>query len=288
MMRKKTEQLIFSFLLAPTLALLLFFFVVPALASLFFSLTDQMLVGQRIDEVSFVGFNNYIRLCTDPQVLMAVRNTVILLACAIGIQQALGFFIARLLIGKAEGFRKFVHACLYSGWLMPEVAIAFVFFLLFSIDGLVNNIIQGSGGQSIAWLIDYPLFVIILAQIWSGTAYSLLTYENAFNSLTPGCIDSARADGATETQILVFIIIPSIRQTIRSNTAFLTLNNLGVFGLIYMLTGGGPLFRSTNLSVLVFRNSISGSDTGYGLTLTFILFGLSMLLSLIHVRVIRE
>ncbi len=283
----KRDRFVHLILIAPALVLLFGFFVVPALASLFYSLTDQMLVGQKIDEVSFIGFDNYVHLFTDFRVFSAFLNTLTLILAAICLQQACGFCIAILLEGKNALFRKMVHACVYSGWLMPEVVTAFIFFLLFSIDGSFNRIIAFFGGQSVAWLIDRPLAVIILAQLWSGTAFSLISYEQALSSMSGDVLDAARTDGATGSQILFFIILPSIRHTIRSNTTILTLNNLGVFGLIYMLTGGGPLFRSTNLPVLVFRNAISGSATGYGLTLTFVLFCLSMLFSLFNVRIIH-
>lgn len=285
---KSTDRLFSLFLIAPALVLLFGFFVVPALGSLFYSLTDQMLVGQKMDEVSFIGFDNYTHLFTDLRVFSAFLNTVTLILAAICLQQASGFCIAFLLEGKNALFKKVVHACVYSGWLMPEVVTAFIFFLLFSIDGSLNRIISEFGGQSVAWLIDWPLAVIILAQLWSGTAYSLISYEHSLSSISGDVLDAARTDGATSRQILFFIILPSIRHTIRSNTTILTLNNLGVFGLIYMLTGGGPLFRSTNLPVLVFRTAISGSATGYGLTLTFVLFCLSILFSLFNVRIIYE
>lgn len=285
---KNSERLGYIILLAPTLVLLFFFFVVPAVGSLFFSLTDQMLVGQRMEEVSFVGLHNYTRLFTDTRVLSAFANTIILMVSAIVIQQLAGFFIASLLADKSNLVKKIVHMCLYSGALMPEVATAFVFFLLFSVDGLINHALLSVGLKSIAWLIDYPLPVIILAQVWSGTAYSLITYETSLEAISGNIRDAAKTDGASEGQTLFFIVLPAIRHTIRSNTAILTLNNLGVFGLIYMLTGGGPLFKSTNLPILVFRNSISGSDTGYGLTLTFVLFCLGMLFSLLYVRIIHE
>lgn len=282
------ERFVYLFLITPALVLLSAFFVVPALGSLFYSLTDQMLVGQKMDEVSFIGFDNYAHLFTDHRAFSAFLTTVTLILAAICLQQASGFCIAFLLEGKNAFFKKAVHACVYSGWLMPEVVTAFIFFLLFSIDGRINGIIAFFGGQSVAWLIDRPLGVIVLAQLWSGTAYSLISYEQSLSSISGDVLDAARTDGATGRQILFNIIIPSIRHTIRSNTTILTLNNLGVFGLIYMLTGGGPLFRSTNLPVLVFRNAISGSATGYGLTLTFVLFCLSMLFSLFNVRIIHE
>jgi len=284
----RRDRLARLLLIAPALALLFAFFVVPALGALFHSLTDQMLVGQKRDEVSFIGLDNYVHLFTDSRVLSAFLNTVTLILAAVCIQQAAGFCIALCLEGKNEYFRKFVHACLYSGWLMPEVVTAFVFFLLFSIDGGINRVIGSFGGQNVAWLIDRPLGIIILAQVWSGTAYSLITYERSLESISGDVRDAAKTDGASGLQVLFFIMLPSIRHTIRSNTTMLTLNNLGVFGLIYMLTGGGPLYRSTNLPVLVFRNAISGSATGYGLTLTFVLFCLSMLFSLFNVRIIHE
>lgn len=288
-MKLKTREPVFQFLLLlPALFLLGFFFVLPAFGALYYSLTDQKLVGQRSGEVSFIGLDNYVKVFQDQTLATTLVTSLVLLAAAIVLQQGMGFAIAQLLENKAVRFRRFVHACVYSGWLMPEVAVAFIFFLLFSVDGLVNREIMLLGGKNIAWLIDHPVLVIVLAQLWSGTACTLVTFEHGLASIPAHTLDSARTDGATGIQVFYHIILPELWKTVRTNTCVLTLNNIGTFGLIYMLTGGGPLFRSTNLPVLVFRSAISGSDTGYGLALSFVLFCLCMLVSTVQVRLIHD
>ncbi|HKL86843.1 MAG TPA: sugar ABC transporter permease, partial [Treponemataceae bacterium] len=199
-----------------------------------------------------------------------------------------GIFLAKLLAQKKLWFKKFIHACLYSGWLMPEAATAFIFFFLFSIDGEVNQLLILSGNVSRVWLTDSPLLVIALAHLWSGTAFSLIIYETALDLVPEILTDSARCDGANSFQVFFCITIPSLADTIRSNTAILILNNLGVFGLIFMLTGGGPMLRSTTFPLFVFRNAISGSDTGYGMALSFILFAISIVISLAHVTIVNQ
>ncbi len=273
-----------ALLLIPALALLGFFFVIPSFASLYLSLTDQKLVGQASDELSFVGFDNYARIAQDPTVVKSVCVSALLLATALVLQQAIGLLIASSLEGKPPRFRGFIHACVYAGWLMPEVAVAFVFLLLFSVDGVVNAHIAAFGGKTIAWLIDRPLLVIVLAQCWSGTACSLIAFEHALSALPEHLRDSARVDGASEFQFFLFVKTPALAGAIASNCATLALGNLGIFGLVYMITGGGPLYVTTNLPVLVFRNSVSGSDTGYGLALSFLLFCLCAALSAFQTR----
>jgi multiple sugar transport system permease protein len=275
-------------LILPAAALLFCFFILPALCSLYYSLTDQMLVGQKPQEVSFIGLDNYARGFQDPTVAASLGTSAILLAAAVILQQAAGWLIARLLEGKRRGFAQFVHACVYSGWLMPEVAAAFVFFLIFSVDGVANRGSAIARLASVAWLIDHPILVIALAQLWSGTACSLVTFEYELSAVPGEIYDAARADGAGERQIFFHIVAPALRSAILANTATLALGNVGTFGLIYMLTGGGPLFRSTNLPVLVFRNSISGSDTGYGLALSFMLFCLCTAISMTQVRIMQK
>jgi multiple sugar transport system permease protein len=275
-------------LLLPATILLLCFFILPAFCSLYYSLTDQMLVGQRPQEVSFIGFDNYVRGFQDPTLAMGLATTALILAAAVILQQGAGWAIAKLLEGKRRGFTHLVHACIYSGWLMPEVAVAFVFFLIFSVDGVANQGAQSLNLKSVAWLIDHPILVLVLAQLWNGTACSLVTFEHELASISGEMLDAARADGANSRQIFFLILVPSLKNAILTNTATVTLGNIGTFGLIYMLTGGGPLFRSTNLPVLVFRNSISGSDTGYGLALSFLLFCLCTAISMLQVRLVQK
>jgi len=271
---------VFWLLVSPVLALLLFFFILPAFGALFYSMTDQKLAGQAIDGVSFIGFDNYARLVQDRNLPKVVLNSLAIAGSAIFLQQSLGLALAMLLVGRASWFRKLVHACVFSGWLMPEAAAAFVFSLLFSVDGSVNAALSLAGLKGAVWLIDRPLAIVAAALLWTGTASSLIVFEHALASLPESAADAARSDGASPVQVFFCVTFPSILPAVKRNSATLALNALGVFGLIYMLTGGGPLFKSANIPVLVFRTAVSGSDTGYGLALSFVLFMMGIALSL--------
>ncbi|HPO03590.1 MAG TPA: sugar ABC transporter permease [Treponemataceae bacterium] len=286
-MKRRGKALLSFLLMGPSLLLLAFFFF-PTLGSVLISLTDRKLVGQNAAEISFVGLNNYLHLFADSNLPRVLANTSILILSAVAIQQALGYFISRLLKDKAPRFRRIVHGSLYAGLLMPEAATAFIFFLLFSFNGELNRLIAAAGGIPRVWLADRPLLIVCIALIWSGTAYSVITFENALDSLNESVSDSARCDGAGLIRLHFGILIPAIRRTILANTTILALNGLGAFGLIFMLTGGGPLYRSTTLSVLVFRNAVSGSDVGYGLALSFLLFLISLSLGSLQAALIRS
>jgi len=285
--RKAGNRAAFYLLISPAAALLAFFFVYPALGALFFSMTDQRLVGQRMDEVSFVGLDNYARIPGDPAILGTLTVTATLILAAAALQQGVGYFLARALERKPAPFRRVVSACLHVGWLMPEVGAAYVFLMLFSVDGLANQLFFARAGAAEPWLVDHPVAVIALAQFWGGLAWSMNESAKAIRSLPEGIAETARIDGAGAATRLFRVEIPAIRRALVGDALLLALHNLGAFGLIYMLTGGGPLYRSTNLAVLVFRQSIAGSETGYGLALSFSLFCLGMLLSLIHGRLTR-
>lgn len=273
------KNIVFWLSISPTLLLIFFFFIIPAFGSLFYSLTDQKLAGQAIDDVSFIGIDNYIRIFTDTSLHKAIKNTCILLTSTLIIQQSLGLLLALQLQKQSGWLKKIIHACLYSGWLMPEVVIAFTFFLLFSVDGNINSILSAIHRTGPIWFIDYPLVVIICALIWAGTANALLVFENALSLIPESVFLAAKSDGASKIKIFIHITIPFLKPSITQNSFTSILNTLGLFGIIYMLTGGGPLFNSVNLPVLIFRIAITGSETGYGLSLSFLFFICSMILS---------
>ena len=275
------------FYLLPTLALLLFFFLWPIVLSFYYSLTDLTLSGSRSVNYDFVGFTNFMNLFTDPLFKTSFMNTLIfLIFSAIIGQLVFGFIIAYLMKQKNKVVRSVVGMIILVGWIMPEIVVSFCWVAFFTREGTLNLILQSSGflEKPVAWLVTFPMVSVIIANIWHGTAFSMLQFQSALDDISAEVEESAGLDGASGLQKLIYITIPMIKNTIVTDTVLITLKTLAVFGLIYSMTGGGPGTKTTTLSIYMYKQAFGSYQMGYGTAIALIMLVLGIILSLISVK----
>ena len=97
-----------SVLLIPALVLLLAFFIIPIVLTVYYSFTNMALTGAAAQNFQFIGLENYKRILSDPNTLVSIRNTFIFLIGSLVGQSVLGFLIAYFMKGKAKAFRSVV------------------------------------------------------------------------------------------------------------------------------------------------------------------------------------
>lgn len=276
-----------ALLLLPSTALLLFFFIWPIALSFYYSMTDMTLSGSKSQAYSFVGFSNFARLAQDPLFLRSFLNTLVfLIFSAILGQMVLGFLIALLMRGKGRGLRSVVGITVLAGWIAPEVIVSFCWLAFLGSSGTLNAILEWLGilGRPIAWLVSFPMVSVIVANIWHGTAFSMLQFQAALDDIPVSIEEAAQVDGAGSLRRFISIILPMVRGTVTTNGVLITLRTLGVFGLIFAMTGGGPGTKSTTLSIYMYKQAFSSYQMGYGTAIALALLLVGVVLSLLYVR----
>lgn len=271
--------------LVPALALMAIFFLGPVLLTVYYSFTNMAITGSAAANFQFVGLSNYIKMFSDKALLTSVLNTLVfLIGCLVG-QTLFGFFLALLMKNKRKGFRRVVGAIVLAGWVMPEIVCAICMYSFFTGEGTLNVILGLFGVEEIAWLYEYPMLSVIIANVWHGTAFSMMVYQSALDDVPAEIEESARLDGANSVQNLFYIILPTIRNTIMTNTMLITLMTLGVFGLIFAMTSGGPGTATTTLPLFMYFRAFKNYDLGYGTAISMILLVLGVFFGVFYTRV---
>lgn len=284
MLKKDQLRKTILFLL-PSFSLIAIFYAMPVIVSMIYSFTDKTLVGIKAVRWNFVGLKNYLFMFSDDTFLLSLFNTIIfLLFSAVIGQQILGFWIAYLMQKKGTFIRRFVGIAVLLGWVTPEVVVSFVFFAFLNTSGSLNNFIGIFGLKPVAWLFDYAMIAIIFANIWRGTAFSMLMFQSALGNVEDSIKEAAKIDGANKLQVLFRVIIPIISGTIVTNTILITLQTIGLFGLIYTLTGGGPGYDTTTVPIYMYNKAFSAYQLGYGTAMAIILLLFGMLLSIFYTK----
>ncbi|MFC3843460.1 carbohydrate ABC transporter permease [Paenibacillus sp. GCM10012304] len=284
--RKTYTWLYFLF---PSLAVMLVFFIYPILLTFFYSFTNLALTGESAKQLKFVGFDNYVRMFADPTVRVSIWNTLVfLIGSAVIGQQVLGFLIAILMKRKNKTFRRVIGTVVLAGWVTPEIVCALCLYSFFGDEGTLNAILSTLGIPTVTWLYTVPMLTIILANVWHGTAFSMLVFQAALDDVPKEIEEAALVDGASRWKILTSIILPYIKGTITTNAMLVTLQTLGVFGLIYAMTGGGPGTATTTLPIFMYNQAFINYQLGYGTAISLLLLLLGIVLSLFYIRTLKE
>lgn len=286
---KQKRNWTWIYFLLPSVAIMLVFFIYPILLTVFYSFTNLALTGEAAKQLSFVGLDNYTRMFEDPTVRTSIWNTLVfLIGSAVIGQQVLGFLIALLMKHKNRWFRRVVGTIVLAGWVTPEIVCALCLYSFFSDEGTLNAILQAFHLPAVTWLYTVPMVTIILANTWHGTAFSMLVFQAALDDVPSEIEEAAVVDGASKWQILTKVTIPYIKETITTNMMLVTLQTLGLFGLIYAMTGGGPGTSTTTLPIFMYNQAFVNYQLGYGTAISLLLLFIGIVLSMLYIRSMKE
>ena len=109
--------------------------------------------------------------------------------------------------------------------------------------------------KGISWLGDYNLALpaVILVNVWKGIPFFTLTLLSGLKAIDAGLYDAAAVDGANAWQRFVNITLPGVRYVVIVACLLSLIFTLNAFGLIYLLTGGGPGGATRVFSILAYE-----------------------------------
>ena len=154
----------------------------------------------------------------------------------------------------------------------------------FNDDGTLNVILHAVGLPGQDWLYAAPIIAVSLANIWRGTAFSMLVYSAALSEVPKEIEEAAEMDGAAGARRLIFVTLPMISRAIMTNLMLITLQTLSVFGLIFAMTRGGPGTKSQTLPLYMYEQAFSFSQIGYGTAIALVMLPIGAVFSLIYLR----
>lgn len=286
--KERSEEMRRYSFIAPAALLLAIFFIIPILLTIYYSFTNLSLSGENAKNFSFNGLANYSAMLKDSYMQISIVRTLVFLGGSLVGQTVLGFSIALLMKGKNGIFRAIVGPIFLAGWVIPEVVVALCCVSYFGSEGTLNVILNFFHIPAIEWLYTVPMLTVILANVWHGTAFSMLNFQSALDGVPGDIEEAAQVDGVNGFQKLIYVIIPCIRGTIATNTMLNTLSTLGVFGLVYIMTGGGPGTKTLTLPILMYRKAFISQQLGYGTAIAMVLLIIGLMLSILYTRIVRE
>ena len=282
--------------LLPAFFVLAIFFLGPAVYAVYVGFTNMALTGTGAANPSWVGLDNLHQILDDHQFFDSLRISLTYMVGSALIGQAvLGMLLALLMKNRSPLFKTVLGGIIVACWVIPDVVAGYLWFAFLHADmlglgtgsGLLNSIVGVFGIPQHAWLQDYPMASIIVANTWRGTAFSMLLYASALEGIAPELLEAASIDGASLWGRVRLIILPLLKGTIATDLLLITLATLSDFTLVMVLTGGGPGFDTQLLTIYMYQHAFKFYELGYGTAIALLIILAGALLSLVYIRVLR-
>ncbi len=238
----------------------------------------------------FVGFDNYVRLLHDVRFQRSVLNTVTFMV-GVPLNLATGLAVALLLNTKVRG-QGLYRTMFYIPTITPLVVSSIIWKWVYQGDyGLLNYYLMKLGiiEHKIFWLADPNLALpaLIVMMLWGGTGGTMVIYLAGLQSIPEEMYDAAKVDGANALQRLFFVTIPLLAPT----TFFLFITNtIGTFQIfteVYIMTNGGPLNRTSTISLYLYDKAFRQLDMGYATAMAFALFVMIFIFTMLQMKYTR-
>jgi raffinose/stachyose/melibiose transport system permease protein len=251
-------------------------FLVPTVASLWFSLTRWTLT-----EAEFIGLENFRQFFSEPFLVRGVVNTLIYATLTSGLKTVLGLLLAVLLTAPII-FRGTLRTLVFFPVLVSTIGVGFAFeAMMHPTRGVINVALEGVGINGPGWLVNpnLALISVALVDVWKGVGLATVIFMAGLVSIPQDCYEAARIDGATRWQLFWRVTVPLVRPATVTVVTLSLIGGLRYFELIWAMTGGGPGFSSDVVASVIYKQYQAGF---YGLATAgnVILFALIALIVL--------
>lgn len=249
----------------PVVILMVGLIMWPFINAILISMTSRSFVT-RTDQ--YVGFANYARLLQDVDFINAVRNTVFFTVASLSVKFVVGMVIA-LLLNSRLPFRNVLTGIMLLPWIVPEVVTALTWRSIYDpIFGGLNPILMQLGliNRSVAWLAEPGLAMpsVIAVNVWKGIPFYTILLLAGLKAIDREQHEAAEVDGADAVQRFRHITLPGLRYVIIVTLLLSAISTFNTFGLVYLMTGGGPGGATRLYSILAYEKAIINLRFGPG------------------------
>jgi alpha-glucoside transport system permease protein len=194
----------------------------------------------------FVGVDNFVRMLTDPGILIVLRNNLLWLLLYPGLVLIFGLLLA--VLADRVKYEKPVKSLIFMPMAISFVAMAVIWQFVYywrptdvpqtgTLNAILVNIFHG---QPITWIADsrFNNFALILIGVWGGTGFAMVILSAALKGIPGELLEAARVDGATEITVFRRIILPLMMPTIVVVGTTMVIFALKAFDVVYVMTAG--------------------------------------------------
>jgi multiple sugar transport system permease protein/raffinose/stachyose/melibiose transport system permease protein len=284
--RKITRQRAGYLFMAPSLLILGVFVLWPILQSLWYSLHDWT-IGASTQP--WVGLDNYTKLAHDPQFQRALGNTLVITVASTAVLVVVGLGLA-LALQTENIVSRVIRSVFFFPTVISLTTVGMVWRFLLDPDiGIVGGVTKALGLGAVNWLqsTTWALPTVIFVNVWKNAGFVMIVLIAGLKAIPAEYYEAASLDGAGRLPLLRHVTLPALRPTMLFVTFMVTVQSLQLFDLVYVMTGGGPLFHTETLVTKLYSDGFANYETGYAAATSWVLFLVVVLVSALQLRIFR-
>jgi alpha-glucoside transport system permease protein len=273
---------------APAILLLLVGLLYPAGRTAVQSFLDR-------SSAAFVGLDNYVRIFTQPDLLVVLRNTLMWVVLTPILATAIGLIYA-VLVDRTR-FESLAKALIFLPMAISFVGASIIWKFVYEYRpnqqniqqvGLLNQFLVWLGFEPVNFILQQPWnnLLLIVVMIWIQAGFAMTVLSAAIKAIPSDIIEAARLDGVGGVRLFWYITLPSIRPAVVVVVTAISIAVLKVFDIVRTMTGGQ--FGTSVIANEFYSQTFRISDLGMGSALAFLLFVLVIPIVIYNVRQIRK
>lgn len=275
----------YPFILVNLIVFLVFNFV-PWLSMIATAFYDTDLLSKR----EFVGLGNFVRMAGDEHFHRALINTAQFSLMYVPALLALSLLVAILVNRPLPGMR-FFRGLYFLPNITSIAVLALIFrrFLSPRPDGPINYLLGLAGIPPQNFLLDVnqALPSVVAISLWEAFGYYMVIWLAGLQGIPAELYDAAKVDGADGWRLHRYVTIPMLRPTAAFVVVVSTIAALQVFGSIFILTGGGPVFATTTIAYHIYSQAFNFGRFGYASALSIVFFLIVLVITLLQSKYFR-
>lgn len=241
--------------------------------------------------IQWVGFQNFTRIFHDVRFYHALVVTFKYCLISIPLYQVMSLALALLLNMRTKGMR-FFRVIYFMPSIIPAVAVAVIWQQIFNQDtGILNEFLAVFRINGPAWLDDTrtALYALIIMGTW-GIGNTIIIYLSGLQGVDTSIYEASEIDGAGAWKRLIHITVPMISPTIFFNVVMAIIGSFQYFTQAFVMTYassggvGGPLDSTLFYNLYIYVKAFTDYEMGYASALSWILFIIVMVFTLIIIR----
>ena len=244
-----------------------------------------------ISRSKFTGLDNYVQAFQSDSFWRSLCATFQYALIILPVTVFLSLWIAKVLSARGKKLNAFAKAVFYLPSVTNQVTLVVVWNFLFSPTfGVVAGIFSALGLEPISWFDSpktaIPLLALLICTY--GIGQPVILYTAAINGIPDHYFEAARIDGATENQIFFRITLKLLHGTTTYILITSTIGMLQIFAVPYLMTNGGPGYRTSTLLMLVYTSAFQNGSFGYASAIGVVLFFITAVIALFQFRVMKR
>ena len=277
--KKKWPLVVF---LVPGLLFMLIFLYIPFVENIKNSFYDMSAVIKMPgSDWKFIGFENYKRLITDPDVRMALVNSLKMMILTVIFEVGIAFILA-VLVSQVKKLQQLFRTVYFFPVVISATAIGLLFKLFYNYNGgMLNQILEFFGMEPVNWLSPELAFIMVaIPTLWSYIGFYFVILLTGLSDIPDDVYEAAAIDGCNRFKQVFYITLPMMKPVFYTSVTLAVTGALKVFDLPWVIVpNGAPQGVTHFLGTYMYQQAFGLNNYDYGSTLAVLIVLLGIAVS---------